>query len=213
MSSLSASQSSLRRLDSIHQVIVDGITWYKGKDLAKLIGAKHTAQVIRRHVPYGEHRRRLEEILPSGSNLDKWQRATMYLTEKGLKRVVAASHLLKSRKLAEELGCDIDTKIVRKEVTIVDFLQEFLDELKIKYDLQKQVGKYRIDLFVVDYNFCVEIDEHGHQDRDQHAELCREHFIRRTLNCDMLRVNPDEKDFSLPRLSAQIAAYLMEHRA
>ena len=137
----------------------------------------------------------------------------MYITEKGLKRVITGSQLPKSRKLAEELGCDIDTKIVRKEATIVEFLQESLDEIKIKHECQKQVGKYRLDFYIVDYNLCIETDEHGHQDRDPHAELCRENFIRRTLNCEILRVNPDDKDFSMPSLMGRIVAYFMEYRA
>ena len=183
---------------------VADITWYKSKDLSKLLGAAASTKSLCRRLAYGQHRRRLKEILPDANGFTHNQRNTLYITEKGLKRVIAGSHLPKAIKLAEALGCGIDTKIVRKEIAIVDFFQELLTALNVKHVRQKSVGKYKVDLYIVDYNLCIEIDEHAHQDRDAHEEVRREKFIRRALRSDFVRVNPDDPNFSMPKMIAQI---------
>ena len=91
-------------------------------------------------------------------------------------------------------------------------LFDYLHELKVSVICQHTVGRYRIDLYLPDYKIAIEIDEHGHRDRDPHDERCREEFIKRELGCAFFRVNPDSPDFNIFRMCAQLTHIFMEKR-
>ena len=62
---------------------------------------------------------------------------------------------------------------------------------------QYSVSSYKIDLYFVKYKLAVEIDEHGHKERDSEKELSRENAIKQKLGCIFIRINPELKDFSI----------------
>ncbi|KAA6417338.1 MAG: hypothetical protein FRX49_12667 [Trebouxia sp. A1-2] len=66
-------------------------------------------------------------------------------------------------------------------------------------NMQEQfaVGDFRIDLYFVDQKIAVECDENGHRGRDLGAEIARQQFITKQLDCKWVRFNPDAKDFSI----------------
>ena len=43
----------------------------------------------------------------------------------------------------------------------------------------------------------VEIDEHGHKEKDSEKEMSRENAIKQKLGCKFIRINPELKDFSI----------------
>ncbi len=90
-------------------------------------------------------------------------------------------------------------------------IQDYLSEMKVLTEFQKTVGTYKVDLYIPDYNIALEIDEHGHSDRDPHYEMCREEFIRRELRCDFIRVNPDEQDFNIFKMLGRLANHILAH--
>ena len=99
--------------------------------------------------------------------------------------------------------------IYAKEPEIVRHVQDFLGELRVASEFQKQVGRYRVDLYLPDYNVALEVDEHGHQDRDPEYERCRQAYVERALGCEFMRVDPDAPDFNVFKLCAKLAALVM----
>ena len=61
---------------------------------------------------------------------------------------------------------------------------------------QYSIGKYRIDLYFIDYKLAIECDENNHIDRDQQEELIREKYII-SLGNNIIRYNPNTIDFDL----------------
>lgn len=56
----------------------------------------------------------------------------------------------------------------------------------------------------------VEIDENNHRDRDKKYENMREGRIKKWLNCEFMRCNPDRADFNIVILIAQITNHIMK---
>jgi len=72
---------------------------------------------------------------------------------------------------------------------------------------QHYIGKYRVDLFIVDHKLVIECDENGHTDRDAVNERIREEFIISTGH-KMIRYNPNESSFDLSNVLRKINAVL-----
>ena len=66
-------------------------------------------------------------------------------------------------------------------------------------DMQTQytVIDYRIDLYFHKHKLAIETDELGHTDRNLDNEIERQKALERELDCVFVRINPDEKDFSI----------------
>lgn len=87
------------------------------------------------------------------------------------------------------------------EVDILSQLVEFLKEQEIEYKLQYCCLTYKIDMYLPQHKIAIEIDEMGHQDRNQQYEILREDGIKSALNCKFLRINPHKSNF---RIAAEI---------
>ena len=68
-------------------------------------------------------------------------------------------------------------------------------------DMQTQyrVLSYRIDLYFHKYKLAIEVDELGHAHRNIDNEIERQGALERELNCVFIRINPDERNFSILR--------------
>jgi very-short-patch-repair endonuclease len=73
---------------------------------------------------------------------------------------------------------------------------------------QHVMGKYRVDLFFVDYKLVVECDENGHQDRDPLQEQIREDYLKAGGN-KIIRFNPNVTGFDLSNVLREINALLL----
>ena len=62
----------------------------------------------------------------------------------------------------------------------------------------------RTDLYFHDYKLAIEIDEKGHQDRNQDYEAKREELIKKELDCKFIRNNPDEESFKITKANNKI---------
>lgn len=58
------------------------------------------------------------------------------------------------------------------------------------------------------YDLAVEIDEHGHQDRDPLYERKRQKFIEKQLGCTFIRINPDCQDFNILDIVNKIFSHI-----
>jgi len=65
------------------------------------------------------------------------------------------------------------------------------------------IGKYRIDLYFIDFKLAVECDEFNHKDRDIVKEKIREEYILSQGN-KLIRFDPNEKDFDLSNILSEI---------
>ena len=83
----------------------------------------------------------------------------------------------------------------------------FNSVLKVKR--QHTIGKYRVDLYFIDYKLAIECDENNHDDRDATDERIREEYIL-SLGNKMIRYNPNEPNFDLSNVLKQINVLLFK---
>jgi hypothetical protein len=77
----------------------------------------------------------------------------------------------------------------------------YKDILNVKR--QFNIGKYRADLYFIDYKLVVECDEFNHTDRDEIKEKIREEYIL-SLGNKIIRYNPNQKYFDLSNVLREI---------
>jgi len=68
---------------------------------------------------------------------------------------------------------------------------------------QYKFGKYRVDLYFIDYKLVVECDENDHIDRDPTQEKIREQYII-SLGNKIIRYNPNKTNFDLSNILREI---------
>ena len=68
-------------------------------------------------------------------------------------------------------------------------------------------GKYRVDLYFIDYKLVIECDENNHTDRDPIQEKVREDYII-SLGNKIIRYNPNISSFDLSNVLSEINAIL-----
>ena len=93
------------------------------------------------------------------------------------------------------LGFNEHDVFFSKEQSVLNKLIEVF--LREEMYQQYNVLGFKIDLYFVKYKLAVEIDEHGHKERDNEKELMRENAIKQKLSCTFIRINPELKDFSI----------------
>ena len=81
----------------------------------------------------------------------------------------------------------------------------YKDILNIKR--QHYIGKYKVDLYFIDYKLVIECDEFNHQDRNIIEEKNREEYIC-SLGNKIIRYNPNEKNFDLSNVLRKINVIL-----
>ena len=55
---------------------------------------------------------------------------------------------------------------------------------------------YLIEYYFPNCRLAIEVDELGHKDRDQTKENKRQKDLHEYVDCELIRINPDKKDFS-----------------
>ena len=73
---------------------------------------------------------------------------------------------------------------------------------------QYSVLGYRIDLYFHDYKLAIEIDGKGHKDRNVDHEIKIQKALEKELECEFIRINPDEKDFNIFRAINEIRRHI-----
>jgi very-short-patch-repair endonuclease len=68
---------------------------------------------------------------------------------------------------------------------------------------QHYIGKYRVDLCIVDHKLAIECDENGHNDRGEEKERVREGFIIAS-GYKIIRYNPNITSFDLSNVLRKI---------
>ena len=185
--------------------------WYKGLDIAIILGYKNTEQAIRVNVNFN-YKKKACDLLKENKLLEsrkKLSHNTMFINKKGINQLLIASKKPGSIDLSNFFGMNVLDKLPYKETEVVNQLAKFFDEAKIVYIYQKQIikdscSKYFTDLYLPDYKLAIEIDEMGHKNRNFFYEENRQTYIENKLNCKFLRFNPDEKNFCIFRVIGKI---------
>ena len=172
--------------------------WFKGKDIATILEYEKTRNAIDDHV--------LDEDKISFEML-KIHPQTIFINKKGLESLVIGSRKPKSINFAKFLNININQKYPVKECEILNYIIDFLNERSIKYELQKSIGSYLLDMYLPEYNLNIEIDEYGHKDRCPEYEKNREDFIKLSLDCKILRFNPDDKNDNIFKFIGRLSKF------
>lgn len=78
----------------------------------------------------------------------------------------------------------------KPESAFVDIIRSTFNEI-IPVEFQYSAGKYKIDIYFPTLKLAVEIDEFNHVGYSSEKEIEREKFISETLECDLIRFNPN----------------------
>ena len=68
----------------------------------------------------------------------------------------------------------------------------------------------RSNLYFHDYKLAIEIDEKGHKDRNEDHEKQRQKEIETELSFKLIRINPDEENFSISKVNNKIFRHTKE---
>ena len=107
--------------------------------------------------------------------------------------------------LSDNVKCinNIGMCIENQTIGFIENAYSGILNLKRQYTL----GKYRVDLYFIDYKLVIECDENNHDDRDPIQEKNREDYITSNGNT-IIRFNPNESDFDLSNVLRDINATL-----
>jgi very-short-patch-repair endonuclease len=185
-------------LQSKVTIIIDdkNKAWFKGGDVASILGYKDKDQAIRKNVEM-EDKKKMNDIMTSLNGLpSNSQPHTIYINEKGLKSLVCKSRMSKSVDLARLLQIDINNhKYECKESETLGAIRKAFKGEMMKE--QYTVLDYRLDLYFPTHNLVIECDEFNHKDRCSINEKERYDRITKELNCKWIRFDPDDKDFNI----------------
>ena len=199
------------------RIINKNYFWVKMKDVEKGLGLKCIRNLVRKEIisilginkrcdkDFKKYKRSLQEITGNmhDNMKDKYIRndiaENIIENCRGVKKT--KDNLNKSNKEQQRqnfrllLGFNEQDVFFSKEQSVLNkLLEAFLRE---EIYQQYSVLGLKIDLYFVKYKLAVEIDEHGHQKRDNEKELMRENAIKQKLGCKFIRINPELKDFSI----------------
>ena len=77
----------------------------------------------------------------------------------------------------------------------------------LKVKRQYKIGKYKADLYFIDYKLVIECDEFNHADRDSIKEKIRDEYMI-SLGNKIIRYNPNQNTFDLSNVLNEINAIL-----
>ena len=182
--------------------------WFKGKDIATILEYEDKKDAIDHHV-LDEDKYTFEMLKINNVNLCSYKihPQTIFINKKGLESLVIGSRKPKSINFAKFLNININQKYPVKECEILNYIIDFLNERSIKYELQKSIGSYLLDMYLPEYNLNIEIDEYGHKDRCPEYEKNREDFIKLSLDCKILRFNPDDKNDNIFKFIGRLSKF------
>ena len=185
-------------LQSKVTIIIDdkNKAWFKGGDVASILGYKDKDQAIRKNVEMEDKIKLKEFKVRLGDTLLNYKPHTIYINEKGLKSIICKSRNSKAVDVAKILQIDINNhKYECKESeTLRAIMKAFKGEMMKE---QYTVLDYRLDLYFPTHNLVIECDEFNHKDRCPINEKERYDRITKEINCKWIRFDPDDKDFNI----------------
>lgn len=118
-----------------------------------------------------------------------------FTTLNGIKYYLSKCRNKHVEEVSKHFNIDVyNMHIISSEIgTLKNIMTAFDGE---NMQLQYRVGKYRIDLYFVDYKIAIECDER-HHNQQQKYDKEREGFIEKELDCCFVRYNPQLPSFNI----------------
>ena len=82
-----------------------------------------------------------------------------------------------------------------KEQTVLNLIKNAFERENMQ-TLYSVLG-YRIDLYFHTHKLAIEVGDLGHAGRNLNNEIERQKALEKELDCVFIRINPDEKKFSI----------------
>lgn len=195
---------------------IDDILWFRAKQIAEMLGYKATKNVIRIHLRNEDIKTfdQLRDKLIDYTNKPRPKTGDyindifiksqcIFTNLNGLKTILIKSTLPNSIDVAKFFNIDVST--IKRSFSEQESMHHIMGSFKNdKYERQYPVGKYRIDLYFIDYKIAIECDEFGHRDYSEEEEKIRTEFITKKLACTWIRFNPNDKNFDISTIINQI---------
>jgi len=173
---------------------MEPFTLYLAKDICKILNLKNIHKTVRDF--NNDYKLKISTHTKGGNQ------NMIYLTYKGLKKLIASCRNSKSIEFAEIIGIDIHkTKIVPIEINTIECIKKAF----AGYNMinQYSVLSYKIDLYFIDYKIAIECDEYHHIKQIEEDKK-RENKIKEELGCDFIRYKPQTKEFDIFSLINEI---------
>ena len=103
----------------------------------------------------------------------------------------------KAGELKIKLGFKQIDPIMTKQQSIGLRIKKTFPNEEVIEDFYFKKFEYMIDFYLPKRKLAIEVDERGHKDRKPETEKTRQKEIKECLGCKFIRINPDEKDFSV----------------
>lgn len=184
--------------------------WFRALDITKnVLKYKNPSSAILSNVP-PQNTKKLSDFNIPIFKYSNCNPHSIFINTSGLKILLSKSQKLEAINFAKKIGLEVFQKITRIEIDIVRELDIFMERLNIKSitQFQPKNSKYRIDYYLPDHKLAIEIDEHGHKNRNLDYELKREKSLRELLGCEFIRCNPNAPDFLIVDLVARICEHI-----
>ena len=123
----------------------------------------------------------------------------MYLTYIGLVKLITKTRKYVPVKFTDWLNELIDVPFIHHRFISIetDTIHSIVTALNCDCIKQYIVDKYKIDLYIPEFNIAIECDENNHIDRNVNYEIERETNILKKLNCTFIRYNPNDEYFDI----------------
>ncbi len=108
-------------------VTVDGEQWFKGIEVATVLGYKKPSSAIYKHVT---SKVMLAKLLKERKGVDLFLLNTSFINRQGVRELVAKSQRPEAFAISAQTGTKVETRYIRKELEIIGFAQEFLTNIK-----------------------------------------------------------------------------------
>ena len=163
---------------------------------------KHLSKNYKENIHYIIERNKYNQIKKHGGQ----NKITYLLTEEAFE-ILKNSYNLRNRYIVDvsENVKQINIGMCIENQTIGFISNAYSNILNVKR--QFTIGKYRADLYFIDYKLVIECDENNHDDRDPENEKIREMYIMSFGN-KIIRYNPNENGFDLSNVLREINAVL-----
>lgn len=121
-----------------------------------------------------------------------------FISLEGIKKLISSSNKINVSKIADELKIEKIINLYNPpiEVITLDYIIKFIENER--YIHQYKVKKYKIDLFLIDYNIAIECYENYHNTKKQKEyDEKRIKEIKEEIGCTFIIYHPQMNEYNI----------------
>ena len=131
----------------------------------------------------------------------------IFIIEKLTRDIIKRCILPEAIELRKKLGYNHDDIMVREETSIAEKIMKLFPNENIM--LNKNFNNRKTDIWFINHNITIEIDEVNHKNYDSDDEKEREDMFKKH-NFKIFRCNPNDPNFDLFKFLCEINLYVSE---